>query len=75
MLRTHALAENAGVFLAAGTSLTVDPAATLPETTTERGATLAVVNLDPTPVDTDADYTFRGDVTDVLPQLANNLSE
>ncbi|MFT4921250.1 MAG: NAD-dependent deacetylase [Halobacteriales archaeon] len=75
LYRAHALAEKADVFLAAGSSLSVEPAASLPTTAADRGATLAIVNLDPTPVDANADYTFRADVTEVLPRLADELTE
>jgi len=61
------------VFLVAGSSLSVEPAASLPETAADRGATLAIVNLEPTPHDGVADYVFREDVTEILPTLANAL--
>lgn len=70
LYRAHALAERSDVFVVAGSSLTVEPAASLPETAADRGATLAVVNLDPTPLDDRADYVFEADVTTVLPELA-----
>ena len=73
LLRAHALAERSDVFLVAGSSLSVEPAASLPETAADRGATLAIVNLEPTPHDGVADYVFREDVTEILPTLANAL--
>jgi len=71
LFRAHSLAEKADVFLVAGSSLTVEPAATLPETAAKNGATLAIVNFDPTPEDDTAGYVFRSDVTEVLPALAD----
>jgi NAD-dependent deacetylase len=53
----------------AGTSLTVEPSASMPRRAADRGATLAVVNDEPTSVADRAAYTFRRDMTDVLPAL------
>jgi NAD-dependent deacetylase len=64
------LARESDVFLAVGSSLSVRPASLLPRIADESGATLAVVNLDPTPQDERAAYLFQKDVTDVLPALA-----
>lgn len=68
------LAREADVFLAVGSSLTVEPAASLPRTAVQSDATLAVINLDSTPVSERADYDLRADVTDVLPALAAALA-
>lgn len=70
LFRAHALAERADVFLVAGSSLSVEPAASLPSTAANHDATLAIVNLEPTPHDDFADYLFHDDVATVLPQLA-----
>lgn len=74
-LRSQSLAERADVFLAIGSSLTVEPAASLPRTAADRGATLVVVNLDPTPLDDRATHDLRADVTDVLPRMCNAVIE
>lgn len=74
LLEAHALAERADVFLAIGSSLTVEPAASLPTTAADRGATLVVVNLDRTPLSDRAEYDFRDDVTEVLPRLADAVT-
>lgn len=71
LFRAHALSERADVFLVVGSSLTVEPAASLPQTAFERGATLVVVNLDPTTVSSRAEYDFRADVTDAVPRLVD----
>lgn len=73
LFRAHPLAEKSDVFLVAGSPLTVEPAASLPETAADRGATLAIVNLDPTPHDELADYVFRENVTTVLPRLVDAI--
>lgn len=63
-------ARDADVFLAVGSSLTVEPAASLPRVAANRGATVAVVNLDETDVSDRATYDIRADVTAVLPEVA-----
>jgi NAD-dependent deacetylase len=58
------------LLLAAGTSLTVEPAASLPRLAARDGR-VAVVNLDGTPADDCADAVLRADVTEVLPAVAD----
>ncbi len=67
-------ARDADVFLAVGSSLTVEPAASLPLEAARNGATLAVVNLDSTSVSGRADYDLRADVTEVLPALVDRIA-
>jgi len=71
--RAQTAARRCDVFLAVGSSLTVRPAALLPEIAAESGATLAVLNLDPTEHDDRADYDLRADATEVLPSLVAAL--
>jgi NAD-dependent deacetylase len=71
LFRAHAAAEDADAFLVAGSSLTVEPAASLPQKAAQRGATLVVVNLDRTALSDRAEYDFREDVTDALPRLVD----
>ena len=66
-------ASEADVFLAMGSSLTVQPAASLPRRATRGGGTLVLVNLEKTPFSGEADYEFRADVTDVLPAVADTI--
>lgn len=70
LLEAHALAEHADVFLVVGSSLSVEPAASLPETAADHGATMVLVNLDRTPLSGRVEYDFRADAADVLPRLA-----
>jgi len=67
------LARESDVLLAAGSSLSVRPAALLPRIAVDAGATLVVVNFERTPQDDAADYRFGDDVTAVLPALAARL--
>jgi NAD-dependent deacetylase len=73
LVRAQAKSRNADVFLAIGSSLTVQPAASLPRYTLDNGGTLLIVNLDPTDLSSQAAHDFRADVTDVLPALTEAL--
>lgn len=69
MNEARGLARDSDVFLAIGSSLTVQPAAGLPGRAAADG-TLAIVNLGATPYDDEAAYVFHEDVTEILPRLA-----
>lgn len=58
------------LFIAAGTSLTVYPAAAFAELAAKAGAKLVICNAEPTPYDEIADAVLRGPLTEVLPGLA-----
>ncbi|WP_101297302.1 SIR2 family NAD-dependent protein deacylase [Halegenticoccus soli] len=66
------LAADSDVFLAVGSSLTVEPAASLPRLAAADG-TLVLVNLEETPCSDRADFEFRADATEVLPALSAEL--
>lgn len=68
-------AETADVFLAAGSSLTVDPAGLLPDTALRNGAKLVVVNLDRTKYAGRADHVAREPVEAFLPAVAERVVE
>lgn len=67
------LVHRADWFLAVGSSLTVHPAAGLPTRAAQAGATLGIVNLDPTEKDDAADHVVRADATTVLPAIERRL--
>ncbi|UWG50067.1 NAD-dependent protein deacetylase, SIR2 family [Halalkaliarchaeum sp. AArc-CO] len=69
--RTRRLAEDSDVIVAAGSSLQVDPAASLPSY--QRDGVLAIVNFEETRYASRATYTFREDVTELLPALATRV--
>ncbi|WP_276299889.1 NAD-dependent deacylase [Halorussus lipolyticus] len=73
LARSRRLAEEGDVLLVAGSSLTVEPAASLPKRAARNGATVMLVNLDETPLDSRADYVFREDVTEVLPTIRDSV--
>jgi NAD-dependent deacetylase len=63
------IAAASGLLLAIGSSLQVEPAASLCTVAVRAGATLVVVNRDPTPYDEDADFVLREDIEVVVPEL------
>lgn len=64
--RAEAAADDAELFLAIGTSLTVYPVARLPERAIAAGARLVIVNAEPTPLDPYAAAVVRGRAGEVL---------
>jgi NAD-dependent deacetylase len=62
-------AKSCDLFLAVGSSLTVQPAASLVEVALEAGARVVVVNADPTPYDPVAEVRLSAPIGDVLPAL------
>ena len=73
LMRAQRAADGADVFLAVGTSLGVYPAAALPEHALRAGASLAVLNAEPTPFDGVADFVFRDRLGEVLPDLVGRI--
>ncbi|MDY6764381.1 MAG: NAD-dependent deacylase [Halobacteria archaeon] len=70
---SQVLAERSDVFLVVGSSLTVQPAADFPKTAAEKGATLVIINLDPTPLSDRAEYTFRESASEILPRIRDTV--
>ncbi len=69
MMRATEAARRSEVFLAAGSSLVVHPAAYLPVIAKQAGARLILVNRTPTPLDDLADAVLREEIGTVLPEL------
>jgi NAD-dependent deacetylase len=69
LLRAQVAAAGADVFLAVGTSLAVYPAAALPELALRNGATLVILNAEPTPFDPHADAILREKLGTTLPAI------
>jgi NAD-dependent deacetylase len=67
------LARDSDVFLAVGSSLSVQPASLLPKIAAEAGSTLIVINYEETPRDASAAHVLRADVTQVLPAIVERL--
>lgn len=64
-------ARSCGLFLAVGTSLTVQPAAGLCLEAVESGARLVIVNAEATPYDGLADAVLRKPIGETLPRLVD----
>jgi len=69
--RRHA--REAELFLAIGSSLTVEPAASLPRIARRTGGSVLVVNLEEPDLARTPDFEFRDDVTALLPALAERV--
>ncbi|WP_406390870.1 SIR2 family NAD-dependent protein deacylase [Streptomyces sp. NBC_00887] len=69
-----AITKASQVFVAVGTTLQVQPAASLAGIAVEHGARLIVVNADPTPYDELAEETIREPIGTALPALLERLS-
>ncbi|MFB9684957.1 SIR2 family NAD-dependent protein deacylase [Amycolatopsis plumensis] len=67
--RARSIAAASELFLAIGSTLQVEPAASLCTVAVQAGATLVVVNRDPTPYDEDADFVLREDIGEAVPEL------
>lgn len=61
------------LFVAVGTSLQVQPAASLAELAVEQGARLIIMNAEPTPYDALANEVVREPVNEALPSLLASL--
>lgn len=61
--------QDCDVFLVAGSSLMVYPAASLPELAKQSGAALIIINRTPTPMDGIADLVLNEEIGKALPKL------
>jgi NAD-dependent deacetylase len=71
--RAQDAAMRCDVFLALGTSLTVYPAAGLPDIALAAGAKLVVANAEPTPFDSVADAVRHEQLGELLPALVSQV--
>ena len=71
MVRAQVAAETCDLLLAVGSSLVVEPAASIPRVARQAGARLIIVNRDPTPLDGIADAVVHGEIGAVLPELVH----
>ncbi|MEP6972652.1 MAG: Sir2 family NAD-dependent protein deacetylase [Actinomycetota bacterium] len=69
LLPAFRAADACDLFLAVGTSLTVQPAAQLCQVAKRSGARLVIVNAEPTPYDEIADRVISAPIGESLPQL------
>jgi NAD-dependent deacetylase len=68
-----ALAQSADVMLVVGSSLVVHPAADIPLAAVRSGATLIIVNAEPTPFDSLAEVVIHGRAGEVLPEILSQV--
>lgn len=71
MTRAYALAERCDLILVVGSSLVVYPAAAVPVLAKRQGATLVILNREPTPLDDLADLVIHADIGTTLEPLQN----
>jgi NAD-dependent deacetylase len=66
--------KSSSVVLVIGTSAVVYPAATIPITAKERGATVIEINMEPTPLtDQIADYLICGSAGEIVPAIVEEI--
>jgi len=71
--RAVKLSQQADLFLAIGSSLVVEPAATLPLLAKQHGAKLVIINRDPTPHDHHADIVINEGIGQTLKAVDQRL--
>ncbi len=71
--RAAAAAAGCELFLAIGSTLTVEPAASLCAVAADAGASLVIVNRDPTPYDRVATAIIRTPIGDAVPAIVADL--
>jgi len=69
------LSKSADIFFTVGSSLLVQPAASLPVYAKRQGAFLVEVNLEETPLSNMCDVVFRGSAGEILPLILNEVKE
>lgn len=72
--RSFDAASSCDLLIAVGTSLGVYPIAEVVPTALRSGASLVIVNAEPTPFDTAADVVLRGSISDVLPAIVGEVA-
>ncbi len=74
-MRTIEACQNTTLLLVAGTSAVVQPVASLAMAAKSLGATVAEINLDPTPNSEHMDYFLQGKAGEILPRVAEETSK
>jgi NAD-dependent deacetylase len=65
--------QNCDLFIVIGSTLVIYPAAYIPTYATEAGATLAIVNLTPTPFDHYAEVVIRGKAGEIMSKVMEEV--
>jgi NAD-dependent deacetylase len=66
-------AQNCDLFVVIGSTLVIYPAAYIPTYAREAGATLAIVNLTPTPFDHHAEVVIRGQAGEIMSRVMEKV--
>ncbi len=69
MRRAGEMTRDSDLFLAVGSSLLVEPAASFPALAARIGISLVIINAEPTPADELAELVIRDDIGDVLQEM------
>lgn len=69
MQAAYRAAERCDMLIVVGSSLVVEPAASIPRVAKCAGARLVIVNREPTPLDDIADSVVRGEIGEALPTM------
>ena len=73
LLQAQVAADACDLLLAIGSSLTVNPIASIVPRAKRRGAKLVIINGEPTPFDSIADVVINAQIGDVLPQITRSV--
>jgi len=73
MLESQHLAQSADLFVSIGSSLVVEPAASLPRIAKQHGARLVIINRDKTPLDPTADLVIHESIGKTLTEAVSNV--
>ncbi|MEW6203491.1 MAG: NAD-dependent deacylase [bacterium] len=72
MMMAHRCAAACDIFIAVGSSLVVEPAASFPVIAKRNGAALILINLTATPLDPIANIVLHGKAGEILPAVVKN---
>jgi NAD-dependent deacetylase len=73
-LKAREAVESCDLMIIAGSSLTVTPVAELPLKALENNAKIILINLTPTYIDEYSEITLYGDVADIVPAIASEVT-
>jgi NAD-dependent protein deacetylase/lipoamidase len=75
MRQAHEWTEEADIFVVMGSSLQVQPAASFPVVAKRKGALLAIINREPTPLDEYADFVYHGSIGEFCGRFGEMIAD
>jgi NAD-dependent deacetylase len=75
MTKAMNLSQECDSFMVIGSTLVVQPAATLPGLAKQNGAFLAIINLSETPCDNLCNVLIKGKAGEILPEIVNEVKK